>query len=86
MKSLAKSLNAYVDKSIMVVAERKAREIAVKIKHDIAINIYEVVPLALLGIDESLDLFEVCDITKSCIPARPDQGCMTEDSRELPDG
>ena len=44
----------------MVVAERKAREIAVEVKHDIAININEEVPLALLGINEPLDLFEVC--------------------------
>jgi hypothetical protein len=56
MKSLIKTSKAYVDKSIMVVAERKAREIAVEVKHDIAININEIVPLALLGINEPLDL------------------------------
>ena len=44
----------------MVVAERKAREIAVEIKHDIAININEVVALALLGINEPLDLLIAC--------------------------
>jgi hypothetical protein len=62
MKSLIKSLKAYVDKGIMVVAERKAREIAVEVKHDIAININEEVPLALFGINKSLDLFEACVI------------------------
>jgi hypothetical protein len=44
----------------MVVAERKAREIAVEIKYDIAINIHEVVALALLGINEPLDLLIAC--------------------------
>ena len=67
----------------MVVAERKAREIAVKIKHDIAININEVVALALLGINEPLDLLEVCVKGKAHLPGRPDQGCRTEQSREL---
>ena len=43
----------------MVVPERKTREIAVEIKHDIAINIDEEVTLALLSINEPLDLFEV---------------------------
>ena len=85
MKSLIKTSKAYVDKSIMVVAERKAREIAVEVKHDIAININEEVPLALLGINEPLDLFEVCVKAKSLIPGKPDQGCRTEQSRELPD-
>ena len=44
----------------MVVAERKAREIAVEVKYDITVNIHEVVTLALLGINEPLDLLKVC--------------------------
>lgn len=44
----------------MVVPERKAREIAVEIKYYIAINIHEVVALALLGINKPLDLLKVC--------------------------
>jgi hypothetical protein len=56
MKSLIKQFNTYVHKGIMVVAERKAGEVAVKVKYNIAININKVVTLALLGIDESLDL------------------------------
>jgi hypothetical protein len=70
----------------MGVAERKAREIAVEIKHDIAININEVVALALLGINEPLDLLEVCVKGKSHLPGRPDRGCRTEQSQELPGG
>jgi hypothetical protein len=41
----------------MIIAKRKARKIAVKIKDNISININEVISLALLRIDESLDLF-----------------------------
>jgi hypothetical protein len=85
MKSLIKRSKAYVDKSIVVIPERKTRVIAVEIKHDIAINIDEVVPLALLGINEPLDLFEVSFKGKSHIPGKPDRGCMIEHSRELPD-
>jgi len=70
----------------MVVPERKTREIAVEIKHDITVNIHEVVTLTLLGINEPLDLLEVCVKKKSHLPGRPDQGCRTEQSRELPGG
>jgi hypothetical protein len=44
----------------VVVAEGKAGEIAVEIKHDISVNIHEVVALALLGINKPLDLLKVC--------------------------
>ncbi len=40
----------------MVVAKRKAREVAMQVKNDISININEVVTLALLGINESVNL------------------------------
>ncbi len=40
----------------MVVAKRKAREVAMQVKNDISININKVVTLALLGINESVNL------------------------------
>lgn len=40
----------------MVVAKRKVGEVAMQVKNDISININEVVTLALLGINESLNL------------------------------
>lgn len=40
----------------MVVAKRKVGEVAMQVKNDISININEVVTLALLGINESVNL------------------------------
>lgn len=40
----------------MVVAKGKVRVAAVKVKHNIAINVSEVVTLAFLEVHESLDL------------------------------
>jgi len=57
MKSLINLSDAYIHKGIMIITERKARKVAVKIKDNISININEVISLALLRIDESLDLF-----------------------------
>ena len=58
----------------MVVPERKTREIAVEIKHDITVNIHEVVTLALLGIDESLDLKRGHEFILMCyLPDKLDQ-------------
>lgn len=40
----------------MVVAKRKVGEVAMQVKNDISININEVVTLAFLGINESVNL------------------------------
>ena len=56
-----------------------------KIENNITIDINEVISLALLGIDESLDLFSKKTIILSILPGKPDQDCMTEQSQELPD-
>jgi hypothetical protein len=40
----------------VVVAKRKVGEVAMQVKNDISININEVVTLALLGINESVNL------------------------------
>ncbi len=47
---------AYVDELVMIVTERKIREVAVEVKDHIAIDINEEVPSALLRIDEAAHL------------------------------
>lgn len=41
---------------LMVITKRELREVAVKIEDNIAIDVNKVVSLALLGIDEAVDL------------------------------
>ena len=65
----------------MVIAERKAWKIAVQIKDNISINIYEEVSLTLLGIDKSVNLHAMNNKRDDSLPGKPDQGCMTEQSR-----
>lgn len=60
----------------MIVAERQAREVAVKIENDVAINIHKEVALALLSIDEALHLlFKL--VCSSSLPDKFDPSCMT---------
>jgi hypothetical protein len=47
---------AYVDELVMIVTERKIREVAVEVKDHIAIDINEEVPSALLRIDKAAHL------------------------------
>ena len=65
----------------MIVAERKAWEIAVEIKNNISINIDEEVSLALLGVNKSVNLQTKNYELNDSLPGKPDQGCMTEQSR-----
>jgi hypothetical protein len=40
----------------VIVTEREVREVAVQVKHNISVNINKEIALALLCVDESLDL------------------------------
>jgi hypothetical protein len=55
-----------------------------KIEDDVTINIYEVVALALLVINESLDLLQELDYLK-VLPCTENQGCMIGCFQELLD-
>ena len=52
----------YVDIDVMVVAERKAREVAVKIEHNVAIDIDKEITSALLRVNEAVDLVALVDV------------------------
>jgi hypothetical protein len=40
----------------VIVAERQAGEVAVKIQYDVAVHVHEEVALAFLAVDEALNL------------------------------
>ena len=64
----------YIDESIMIITKGQAVEVAVQVKDHISINIHEVVTLALLGIDESLDLKRGHEFILMCyLPDKLDQ-------------
>lgn len=62
----------------MVVAKRKVGEVAMQVKNDISININEVVTLALLGINESVNLNYILIFHLSELPDKPGPNCKTE--------
>ena len=55
-ETIIKITLSLVYESLVVVAERKTGKVAVEVKHDIAIDVHEIIALALLGVDEPLDL------------------------------
>ena len=61
----------------MVVTEREIREVAMEIENDISINIHKEVTLALLGIDEPMNLQHIIFHLFNLLD-RPDPSCMTE--------
>ena len=59
----------YIHIDIVVVAQRQTSVVAVQVENHVAIHVYEVVALALLEIDESLNLRTVTqslDLTIYC--------------------
>ncbi len=63
-EAIIKVALSLVDIGLMVVTQRELREVAVEVQHNVAININEVVTLALLSVNKALHLVTLVQVER----------------------